>query len=149
MYQLIVRRHVRRIFDGLSRGDYQTAVAGLDPDVHHRFAGDHALGGERHSRAGVEQWFARLFRLFRLDFTVDRVAVSGPPWDMVVTVEWRASVTPRQGPTYVNRGAHVLRMRRARVVELHAYEDSQAVRDALELMAAHGVEEARAAPITA
>lgn len=65
-----------------------------------------------------------------------------------VTVEWRAHVTPAVGHPYVNTGVHVIRLRAARVVALHAYEDSQAVVAALGVMAAAGVEEAAAAPIT-
>jgi ketosteroid isomerase-like protein len=53
----------RAIFDGLSRSDYTLAVGGLADDVHHVFAGDHALGGERHSKDAVRRWFERVFRL--------------------------------------------------------------------------------------
>jgi ketosteroid isomerase-like protein len=149
VYQVLAARRVRRVFERLSAGDYETALAGLAPDVHHRFAGNHALGGERHDADAVRRWFERLFRLFpRLTFTVTDVAVSGWPWSMTVTVQWRADVVPRIGPEYVNVGAHVLRVRRGRVACLHAYEDSQAVAEACALMAAQGIEEAGAAPIT-
>jgi len=142
-------RRVRHVFARLSVGDYEPALAGLATDVHHRFAGDHALGGERHDAAAVRRWFERLFRLFpELRFQVTDVAVSGWPWDATVTVEWQAEVVPRLGPEYVNVGVHVLRVRRARVACLHAYEDSQAVAVACALMAAQGVGEAAAAPIT-
>jgi ketosteroid isomerase-like protein len=148
VYGVLVRRRIRRVFERLSVGDYEVALAGLSDDVHHRFAGDHALGGERHDRAGVRLWFERLFRLFpALRFTVTRVAVSGWPWDLSVAVEWRADVTPAAGPAYVNVGAHVLRIRRGRVACLHAYEDSQAVARACAVMAEAGIEEAVAPPI--
>lgn len=148
MHQALVRRRVRAVFDSLSRGDVEAVLGGLSPQVHHRFAGDHPLGGERGDRDAVRRWFERLYRLFpSLDFTVTTVAVSGPPWDLTVAVEWSADVTPATGPGYTNVGAHVLRIRRGRVVCLHAYEDSQAVAEACRTMAAAGVDEAAAAPI--
>ena len=149
MIQVLVRRRVRAVFDALSRGDDAVVLAGLDPHVHHRFAGHHPLGGERNTREGVARWFERLYRLFPgLTFDVRRIAVSGWPWDLVAAVEWSAEVTPASGPSYVNEGAHVLRLRRFRVAELHAYEDSQAVAAACRIMAEHGVTEATATPIT-
>jgi ketosteroid isomerase-like protein len=142
-----VRRRICAIFDGLSRGDYSVALGGLADDVHHVFAGDHALGGERHSRDGVRRWFERLFRLFELRFDVRQVIMSGPPWDLVVAVEWLAHATPRAGDPYLNPGAHIIRIRRGRVVYFHAYEDSQKVAEACRQMADAGIEEAAAAPI--
>jgi ketosteroid isomerase-like protein len=100
MYHAFVRRRIRMVFDGLSRGDYAIAVAGLAEDVHHVFAGDHAVGGERHSRDAVERWFERLFRLFEVRFDVRRVIVTGPPWNMAVVAEWRAHAVPRAGDPY-------------------------------------------------
>jgi ketosteroid isomerase-like protein len=148
VYGVLVRRRIRRVFERLSVGDYEFALAGLTDDVHHRFAGDHALGGERHDRASVRLWFERLFRLFpELRFTVTRVAVSGWPWELTVAVEWRADVTAAAGPGYVSVGAHVLRVRRGRVACLHAYEDSEAVARACAVMAEKGIEEAAAPPI--
>ena len=148
MFHRLAARRVRHVFARLSVGDYETALAGLAPDVHHRFAGDHPLGGERHDADAVRRWFERLYRLFpELRFTVTDVAVSGWPWDMTVTVQWRADVVPQIGPEYLNVGAHVLRVRRGRVGCLHAYEDSQAAAEACARMAAEGIEEATAPPI--
>jgi ketosteroid isomerase-like protein len=147
MFKSLVRRRIRAIFDALSKGDYRPALAGLAEDVHHVFAGDHALAGERHSRDAVERWFERLFRLFDLRFDIRRVIVSGPPWNLVVGVEWLAHVRPKAGSPYVNEGAHVIEIRRGRVKYLHAYEDSQKVAAACARMRDAGIEEAGAAPI--
>ncbi len=68
MFHAIARRRIHRVFDGLSRGDYSIALNGLADDVHHVFAGDHPLGGERHSRDAVRRWFERVFRLYELRF---------------------------------------------------------------------------------
>ncbi len=146
-FSFFVRRRIHAIFDGLSRGDYSVGLGGLADDVHHVFAGEHALGGEHHSRDGVRRWFERLFRLFELRFDVRQVIVSGPPWDLLVAVEWLAQATPRTGERYLNPGAHIICIRRGRVVYFHAYEDSQKVAEACRQMADAGIEEAAAAPI--
>jgi ketosteroid isomerase-like protein len=149
MYQRLVRGRIVSVFDHLSDGDYEYALRGLTPKVHHRFAGHHPLGGERTDREAVRSWFERLYRLFpRLQFTVHRTGASGWPWDLRVFVEWTAEVTPAVGPSYQNVGAHVLRIRRGKVSEFLAYEDSQAVAEACALMAQAGIDEAAAPPIT-
>lgn len=148
-YRRLVTRRIRATFAAVGAQDARTVLAGLAPDVHHVFAGDHALAGERHDAAAVARWFARLGRLFPgLRFHIARVAVSGPPWRTVVAVEWVAAVTPQRGPAYENRGAHVIAIRWGRVVELHAYEDSEAVAAACRRMVELGVAEAGAPPVT-
>jgi len=148
VYQVFVRRRVQATFDALSRGDYTVALGGLADDVHHVFAGDHALGGERHSRDAVRRWFERVFRLYdELRFEVRRVTVAGPPWRLVASVEWLAHARPKAGEPYVNEGAHIIEIRRGKIVYLHAYEDSQKVAEALRRMAEGGIDEAGAAPI--
>ena len=147
MFHGLVRRRVRAIFDGLSDGDPTVALDGLANDVHHVFGGEHALGGERHSREAVRRWFERLFRLYDLRFEVQHILVSGPPWDLRVAVQWIGHATPKLGEPYINEGAHLIRIRRGRVVYLHAYEDSQKVADACQKMAEAGIPEAGAAPI--
>ena len=146
---ILVRPLIVAVFAAIGRRDVDRMVGRLAPDVHHRFAGDHALGGERHDREAVRRWFERLFRLYpELTFRVGRVTASGWPWALRITVEWVAAVTPLHGEPYRNVGAHVIRLDRGRVSHLHAYEDSQAVDRALQAMAAAGIAEAAAAPIT-
>lgn len=149
MINFVLRPRIVSVFDMISRRDIDQVVAGLAADVHHWFAGSHALGGERHDRDAVRAWFERLFRLYpELTFDVTRVSSAGWPWALQVAVEWVAMATPLHGPTYRNRGAHVIRLRGTRVTHLHAYEDSQAVAAALQIMASAGIAEAKAAPIT-
>ena len=149
MWRGFIARRVARVFRDIGERRLDRVLAGLAPDVHHRFAGDGPLGGERTSRAAVGLWFERVFRLYpELTFEVHRVTVGGKPWRATVTVEWTASAVPAAGEPYLNRGAHVLRVERGRVTHLHAYEDSQAVALACEVMAAAGIAEAAAPPIT-
>jgi ketosteroid isomerase-like protein len=137
------------VFQKLSDGDYASVLGGVASDVHHAFAGDNPLGGERHSKDALELWFARLYRLFpKLQFEVKRVIPRGGPWNTVVAVEWAAHVTPQAGDPYVNEAAHILGLRWGRVVYIHAYEDSQKVAEACRWMVGAGIEEAAAPPIT-
>jgi ketosteroid isomerase-like protein len=149
MYSALAARMIRRAFGHLSAGDHTSVIALLAEDVHHVFAGEHALGGERHTRDAVARWFARLSRLFpSIHFEVGSVVVSGLPWNLWVAVEWIGDVTPAAGEQYQNEGTHVINIRRGRVVYFHAYEDSQKVARACEQMAALGIDEAAAPPIT-
>lgn len=147
-YHGVVRRRVHRVFELLSRDDWAPILRDTAPDVHHVFPGDHPLGGERHGRDAVEAWSKRLARLFPGHrFAVDRIVVSGWPWDTWVSVAWSARLVPREGPEYSNEGVHWLRLRWGKLTYLHAYLDSQAVARACERMAAAGIDEASAAPI--
>jgi len=149
LYHAMVQRKVRSAFDDLSRGNYGTVVQISHRNVHHVFAGDHPLGGERHSRDAVKEWFERLFRLFpQLRFEVRDVLVKGWPWNTKVAVAWVAQVTPLVGEPYANEGVHLIQFRWGRLMYFHAYEDSQKVADACRRMAAEGIEEAAAAPIS-
>ena len=150
IYRAVVARQVRGSFEALGRGDFEKALSGVAEDVTHTFEGDHPLGGTRHSREAMRRWFERVYALFPgLDFDVHEVAVKGPPWNTVAFVQWTDTARPRGGTPYVNDGVHVIRIRWGKVVELHAYLDTQKVRDACDRMAAAGVPEADADPILA
>lgn len=149
MYHAIVRRRVAQTFEALGRGDYEVALAGMAQRFEHNFSGAHALGGTRHTKAGMRLWLERLFRLNRkLDFTVKHIAVSGTPWNTTAVIEWRDTATLADGDSsYFNDGTHVIRMRWGKVVSLHAYLDTEKVVQAFRRMAEAGIAEAEAAPI--
>ena len=148
IYRAIVKRKARGIFAALSSGDLDAVTADLADDVHHVFAGDNALGGERHSKAEFEAWLGRLFRLIpEIEFEVHDVAVRGWPWDTAVAIEWTDRGSAADGTPYVNHGAHWIRLRWGKGVEVHGYLDTERVTRLLERMAAAGIEEAAAAPI--
>jgi ketosteroid isomerase-like protein len=73
--------------------------------------------------------------------------VKGWPHNTTIVMRWIASQTLPDGSPYENHGVHVIRMRWAKVVDIDANEDSQAVAEYLKSIAAQGVEEALAAPI--
>ncbi len=149
MYHALVARLARKNFERVNEGDVEGLLRTCAPDIHHRFGGDHALGGERHDREALRRWFERLGRVCpTLRLTVRDVWVTGLPHDTVAVVRWTATQDMPDGSAYDNHGVHVVRMRWGRAVEIDANEDSQLVAAALRTIAAHGVEEAVAAPIT-
>jgi hypothetical protein len=86
MYHAIVRRKLRFVFSSLSQGNFEPGLAGLASRFDHVFSGRHALGGTRHTKAGMRRWFELLFLLFpKLDFTIKTSPSAGrlgtpTPW---------------------------------------------------------------------
>ena len=149
MYRALVARRTREAFAALSRGEWQPLVKDMRDDVHHVFPGDHPLGGERRSREAVARWFERLVRLFPgHEFTVHRVHVRGGPANTWVAAQWTAQMTPQRGQAYPNDGTHWINLRWGKVAGFHAYLDTQRIAEACRAMAAAGVEEAAAPPVT-
>lgn len=148
MYHAIMRRKVRAVFTRLNQGDYETTLAGMAKHFEHRFAGDHPLGGIRHTPEGLRAWFERLFRLTdHLDFDIQHIASGGWPWDTTVTVEWTDGAQLADGGTYANHGVHVVRLRWGRAVSIHANLDTAVWEAACARLAAAGITEAAAPPI--
>jgi ketosteroid isomerase-like protein len=88
IYSYIVARKLRQGFADLNRGDYGAVMALFGQPLEHAFFGEHALGGVRHKTSSLAPWYQRLAILFPdLQFTVQRLAVSGPPWNTVAMVE--------------------------------------------------------------
>ena len=148
-FRLGVERNVRATFRQIGQRDYETLLEQTAPSVLHVFPGHHALGGTRHTRDALRRWFERLFLLFpELHFEVKEVAVRGWPWDATVMVQWENRGRAYDGQPYANQGAHVLRLRRGRLIYLHEYLDSQRVAKVCQRLAAKGVSEAAAEPLT-
>jgi ketosteroid isomerase-like protein len=149
MYKAIARRKARATFEALSRGDWQAALDDVAPDVHHVFAGDNAIGGERHSKEAMGRWFERLYRLIpELHFDLKRIVVRGWPWDLTVAVEWSDHGRASDGVPYENEGAHWIRIQRGKATYIHGYLDTEKVTAICDRLAAAGVEEAAAPPVT-
>jgi ketosteroid isomerase-like protein len=147
MFRAIVAHRVRTAWSHLARGDYDYVLGQLAPDFAHSFAGRHALGGERHSRATQRAWFERLFRLLPgAEFVVEDVLVRGWPWRTraVVLLRIRATVA---GEPYQNEFVQTLDLRWGRITHIHNLEDTQKLAAALQRLAAAGTDEAEAAPI--
>lgn len=148
MYHAIVRRQLRGVFVELNDGTYDPTVDSMADRFEHRFAGNHPLGGVRHTRDGLRLWFGRLFRLTQgLDFSIQHIAVAGWPWDTTGTIEWTDNAVLADGQPYRNHGVHVVRLRWFRAVGLHAYLDTAVWEAACARMAPGGMSEASADPI--
>jgi hypothetical protein len=63
MYHAIVKRIATRNFERVNDHDCEARLKNCTPDVHHRFGGHHALGGERHDKEALRRWFERLGRV--------------------------------------------------------------------------------------
>jgi ketosteroid isomerase-like protein len=149
MYKRIAERRIRAVFEALTRGDFQAALADVAEDVHHVFPGENAVGGERHSREAMSRWFDRLHRLFpELVFEVEQVSVRGWPWDMWLAVKWNDHGRCADGVEYENDGAHWIRLRRGKAARIQAYLDTERVSEHCRRMAAAGIAEAAEAPVT-
>ncbi len=148
MYHQIVRRNVTRGFGYVSNGQYDKLVAECVPDVVHFFAGDHALGGERHDKAALLLWLERVGRLLPgFHLTITDMLVRGMPWDTTVVVQWTGRSTLVNKHEYVQHGVHFLRLRWGRVAAFRVYVDTQELAHELVCLGEFGVAEAMAAPI--
>lgn len=148
LYHAIVKRVAKNNFVRVNQKDYEALLKDCAPNIHHRFGGQHALGGERHDREALRRWFARLGRLGpTLTLTVTDIWASGWPHDTTIIIRWSATQGMPDGSPYHNHGVHIVRMRWGKIVDIDANEDSQTVAASLNIWAAHGVEEALAAPI--
>ena len=149
MYRLIVAAKIRSLFAKLNAGDSEPMVGSLAPHFTYLFYGDHALGGKRTTHAAMRAWWGRLFRLMPdIRFEPLDVLVVGWPWSTRVATEVKARVTLPDGTRYENIVHQFVRLRWGRVTEIRTLEDTQKLAHALRALAARGVEEAMAAPIT-
>lgn len=147
VYRNIVRSRVIQAFSRMSEGDSSAALALMDDHVHYWFSGQHALGGERTSKAAIAKWFERLFRLFESRFVVRSVEVAGWPWSSTVVTVFEDHVRPRGGTAYVNPCVQVTRLRWGKAVAIRTYVDTARIEHALSELFANGVAEAHAPPI--
>lgn len=148
MYHSIVKTIARKNFLRVNNKDFDALLKDCAPDIHHRFGGNHALGGERHDREALRQWFARLGRIgTTLKINVHDIWVKGMPWNTTIIIRWSATQEMPDKSPYLNRGVHIVRMAWGKIVDIDANEDSQIVAESLKVLAAHGNAEALAAPI--
>lgn len=148
MYHAIVKRIATKNFQRVNDHDYEPLLTSCSPTVHHRFGGQHALGGDRHDREALRRWFERLGRLVpALTLTVHDVWVKGWPHATTIVIRWTGTQTLFDGSPYENHGVHVVRMRWGKIVDIDANEDSQLVAETLHKLAANGLQEAHADPI--
>jgi ketosteroid isomerase-like protein len=148
MYHQIVANQVKTGFDHVSNANFEALLSQCTPDVVHHFAGEHALGGERHDVQALRLWFQRIGRLlpnFKLEIT--RLVVHGMPWNTLAIVQWTGRATLVNGCKYVQHGVHFVGIKWGRVHSFRVYVDTQELAHTLEELGRYGVSEAIAAPI--
>ena len=149
MYHAIVRRQVRDLFDHVNRGDAGPVLRLLARRFEHRFLGeDHALGGSRSTLPATRDWYARLYRLLPdISFDVQRITVSGMPWNTIIVADWTETNSGTDGVRTYNSGVHVVHLQWGRMTRLIICPDTVGLKATLERLAASGNAEARARPI--
>ncbi len=60
----------RRNFSHVITKSFELILSSCSPNIHVRFGGSHALGGERHDIHALRRWFGRLGRLGTMVYTV-------------------------------------------------------------------------------
>ena len=65
LYSYVVKRLVRlrQSFENVNNHNYDELLKAVAPNVHHRFAGAHSVGGERHDKEAMRRWLERLGRV--------------------------------------------------------------------------------------
>jgi ketosteroid isomerase-like protein len=148
LYQAIVKRRIRQSFEHVNNHRWDELMRSIAPDVHHRFGGVHAIGGERHDRETLRRWFERLARVLpNLRLEIKNIWVEGWPWRTMVFVQWDGTATLLDGGGYSQHAIHVITLRWGKIHALDVFEDSQEVARALVAQAAAGLDEALAQPI--
>lgn len=148
LYQAIVKRRIRQSFEDVNNHRWDELMRSIAPDVHHRFGGVHAIGGERHDRETLRRWFERLARVLpNLHLEIKSIWVEGWPWHTMVFVQWDGTATLLNGGGYSQHAIHVITLRWGKIAALDVFEDSQEVARALTAQAASGLDEALAQPI--
>ena len=153
IYRAIVRRQVRRLFVKANAGDWGAIVDGLAPTFSYRFVGDTPLGGTRTTDKAMRLWFERLYRLFPgSQFSPQSIVVEGPPWNtrIMTYVTINGTVPSEYGSTsaYENEFMQRMVLRWGKITSVVTLEDTQRFVDILPSLAASGIVDAEAAPIT-
>jgi ketosteroid isomerase-like protein len=148
VYHGIVRRTIVSLFEAINRGDAEPVVTGFAGAFEHVFLGDSALGGRRTSIAKTREWYARLYRLMPdIHFDLERITISGTPWNTLAVAEWRETNSGTDGVRTYNRGIHAVHIAWGKMTRLHICPDTTLVQITLDRLAAAGVAEAHASKI--
>lgn len=149
MYKHIVRAKILRIFSELNKGNYEPVLSSFSREFEHWFVGDSALSGRRTSMAATRSWYERLYRIFpNIQFQLKGVAISGMPWNTLVTVEWTDTYTLLNNEKRDNCGVHLIRLKWGQGTSVRIYCDTNRLNENLAIQLQGGVAEASAAPIT-
>jgi ketosteroid isomerase-like protein len=149
MYHRIVASRVRNVFAEINAGNWEAMISGMADRFTYRFYGHSPLSGERHTAAALRMWWQRMDILLpNPTFTVEEVIVAGPPWSTRIATRVTVRATLPDGSPYENLFMQQISMRWGRITQVHTLEDTATLQHALDALAAAGIKEAHAAPIT-
>lgn len=148
MYSQIVRAKVEKIFQELNKGNYEPVLGGFGASFEHWFVDDSALSDRRTSMPVTRAWYERLYRIFpNIQFQVQTIAISGWPWNTLVTVEWTDSYLLLNGEHRHNCGVHLIRLQWGKGTSVRIYCDTSLLDENLAIQLRGGIAEAAAAPL--
>jgi ketosteroid isomerase-like protein len=154
MYRSIVRRRVASLFAEINRGNWQAVVDALSDKFVYRFVGDTPLGGTRTVKASMQEWFKRIFRLVPdAQLHPQMIVVEGAPWNtrVMTYVKFKGTLPGSKGAKgepYENEVMQLMHIKWGRIISVLTIEDTQRFVNILPVLAAAGISEANAAPIT-
>src|SRR5207247_7954288 len=94
LYSQIVKRLIRQSFDRVNHRRWDELLKAVAPNIHHRFGGAHAIGGERHDDETLRRWFERVGRVLPdLHLEINDMWVKGWPWHTTVFVQLDGTAT--------------------------------------------------------
>ncbi|GAA2594668.1 hypothetical protein SMC26_36120 [Actinomadura fulvescens] len=147
MYRKIVTAVLHRALGDLNPRTYTDLLKRFAPAFEYEFVGDHALGGRRTVLAAQKAWFERMFRLLPGgEVAVRDVLAAGWPWRTRIMAVWEVR-SPAAGG-YHNVVTQYMEMRWLRITKVTTLVDTQHLARTLAGLAADGLAEAGAPPIT-
>jgi len=149
MFRMIARRQYKRAWRAMNAHDYEAILKQLAPNFRITFQGDTSLGGTRTTKPAMAAWFERLFRLLPdARFELRQMAADGPPWNTRIAGLFTIRASTLLGDPYENVFVQFVRLRFGRVTWYEIHEDSLRWWRLTQQLAAQGVDEAVAPPIT-
>jgi ketosteroid isomerase-like protein len=99
LYSYTVKKLIRQSFENVNSHNYDELLKAVAPNVHHRFAGAHSIGGERHDKEAMRRWLGRVGRVLpNLHIKVNDIWVKG-------------RAVAHQGVRAVGRDGHIVEWR--------------------------------------
>jgi ketosteroid isomerase-like protein len=153
MYKTIVRQRIRGLFTKANEGNWQAIIDALSTNFTYRFVGDTPLGGTRHKKTSMQEWFRRIYRLVPdAKLIPQEIVVEGTPWNtrVMTYVKFRGTlpeVDGSKGTPYENEVMQLMHLKWGRVESVLTLEDTQRFVNILPLLSRAGIAEASAEPI--
>lgn len=122
MYSRLAAMMMRRVYNGIAKGDLRLATALAAEDVTFVFPGDSSFGGTFHGKAELLRWLKR-FAALHPRIEILEVVAGGPPWNMRVVVRFDDAI----GEDYTNHVLELLSIRWGKLHRLEAFLDTERI----------------------